>query len=60
MFRRSQNPDVASIEPIPKDAKGCTTAAIVFVQSRSPSRRITLVFAENELTGTILQVSETD
>ena len=54
--RHSQNSDVASIQPIPKGAKGCTQSAIVFVESRIPSRRITLILAENEVTGTILQV----
>lgn len=56
LLRSSQNSDVASIEPIPKDSVGCTSSAVVYVQSKSPSRRITLILAENEITGTVLQV----
>ncbi|XP_076808980.1 nuclear pore membrane glycoprotein 210-like isoform X1 [Clavelina lepadiformis] len=53
---KSLNPSIASIKPISgHDASGCSSSAVVFVESRVPSRKITLVLAESEHTGSILQ-----
>ena len=54
--RRSLNPSVASVKSVYGNGNGCSHSATVFVESRLPQRKTTLLLAENELTGVILQV----
>nr|CAB3264509.1 nuclear pore membrane glycoprotein 210 [Phallusia mammillata] len=52
---RSLNPSIASIQPIHGSEDTCTKSAVVFVESKAAYRKTTLLLAESELTGTILQ-----
>uniref|UniRef100_H2YMB4 Uncharacterized protein n=1 Tax=Ciona savignyi TaxID=51511 RepID=H2YMB4_CIOSA len=54
---KSLNPGVASVEPIydHDEMDGCSRSAIVFVQSKAPSRKTTLLLAESKLSRAVLQ-----
>ena len=57
-YRRSLNAGVASVKPIyDSEEQSCSHSATVFVESRLPQRKTTLLIAENESTGVVLQAS---